>query len=517
MVDPGAGNGCIRLPAAGSAGAEYLYLALSAAGEETGSGIRGTYRVSGASQGAPAAVVAELRPPILGGFGPPLAPEEFHAMLRAEERAISADPGTRLFAGRSTASPRATAPPAVGHTRTFNVCSATSCSGSFAQVPATAQRVAERVAIYLDDTVPAGGYTASDLDAVAALFDDFLYPIDTIAFGRESDIDNNGVVLVLLTDQVNALTPKCSATGSVVLGYFFGSDLMPGRSGSNSGEIFYSLVPDPDNPECRITKEFANRVLAPTFIHEFQHMINFNQHALVRSSLSEDAWLNEGLSHYAEELGARQIPDELLSAPGSRFSQFIAGDLGNARRYLNDVEGNFLIEPGSSTGTLAERGANWLFVRWLADHFGTGGSSTALTRALVQTTRLGAANVTAATGVDFPSLVAQWQMANYLDDLSGFTPSNSRLQYLSWNFRRTFDSLHTVRPDTVADAPYPLVPDSARDGTYLRRGVLRAGSGRHLRIIQAAAAAPVELQLTDSIGNGFAASIVPRIGLVRVR
>lgn len=30
-----------------------------------------------------------------------------------------------------------------------------------------------------------------------------------------------------------------------------------------------------------------------------------------------------------------------------------------------------LTEPGNVDGTLADIGANWLFVRWLADHFST--------------------------------------------------------------------------------------------------------------------------------------------------
>ena len=99
-----------------------------------------------------------------------------------------------------------------------------------------------------------------DLADVGILFDDFLYPIDTTAFGRESDIDANGVVIVLLTHRVNALSPDCNAQGSVILGYFFGADLLPRSSnnpGSNEGEIFYGLVPDPDNTACDISRRHS--------------------------------------------------------------------------------------------------------------------------------------------------------------------------------------------------------------------------------------------------------------------
>jgi len=42
-----------------------------------------------------------------------------------------------------------------------------------------------------------------------------------------------------------------------------------------------------------------------TFIHEFQHMISFNQHVLVGNSVNgEVLWLNEGFSHYAKSWAA---------------------------------------------------------------------------------------------------------------------------------------------------------------------------------------------------------------------
>ena len=60
--------------------------------------------------------------------------------------------------------------------------------------------------------------------------------------------------------------------------------------------------------------------------------------------------------------------------------------------------------------------------------------------------------------------------------------------------------------------PYPLTPDSTRDGTYDHSGVLRAGSGRHVRIIQPAGSTEVSFVLT----NGTAATIPP-VGSCRYR
>ncbi|HEU4829669.1 MAG TPA: hypothetical protein VFT04_10770 [Gemmatimonadales bacterium] len=517
VLNPSDGGGCILIPAAGSGGAEYVYAAVATNGTESALGSSVGYRLTGSavlSANEVATATAQLPPqldPALDAFTRPKTREAFHGMLRARERALAGASGGILM-NLGSAGTSAVIPPTVGHERTFKVCETTSCS-DFVDVPATARYVGPKGAIYVDNTVPAGGYTQADLNQVGFLFDNYLYPIDTAAFGRESDLDNNGVVVVLLTDQVNALSGNCNAEGSVILGYFYGSDLLPGQEGSNAGEVFYGLVPDPNNAECTISLTYAQEYLAPTFIHEFQHMISFNQHVLIRNGASEDTWLNEGLSHFAEELGGRAIPDEHCS--GDCFTQFVVGDAGNAYRYLRDVEAHFLIEPGSSGGTLEERGANWLFVRWLADHFGV--DQNTLTRALVGTNRLGAANVAAVAGTPFATLVPEWQLANYLDNLPGFTPANPRLQYDSWNFRATFEAFNAQAPGTFP-RPYPLVPDSTLTGAYSRQGTLRAGSGRHLRVVQGSFADPVTLHLTDASSQTIGtSSAAPRIAIARIR
>ena len=157
-------------------------------------------------------------------------------------------------------------------------------------------------------------------------------PIDTTAFGRESDLDGNGVVIVLLTQHVNDLSPDCNTTGSIILGFFFGLDLLPGPGPghSNDGEIFYGAVPRQDMPNCSVVHEDGSRPsrCPAVFIHEFQHMISFNQHVLVRGGDAEETWLNEGLSHFAEELGGREVPDDFCPA----FDQ--CEDRVHRRRYF---------------------------------------------------------------------------------------------------------------------------------------------------------------------------------------
>jgi hypothetical protein len=508
IIDPTQAGACVRLPAAGS-GAAHLYVPLATAGQETQNGVSAPYVVMGGD--AATATSPALPSPALSAFAPRGAPERFHSMLRARERALSADPSQALF-NRSTQPTAAAVPPALNDKRTFNVCATDACN-SFVQTTATALAIGNRVAIFVDDGAPAGGYDATDLQQVKTLFDQYLYAIDTTAFGRESDIDGNGVVIVLLTPKVNALSPMCSHTGKIILGYFFGADLLSKSSsnpGSNEAEVFYGLVPDPNNADCMVEKTEATSRLPATFIHEFQHMISFNQHVLLRGGTAEDTWLNEGLSHFAEELGGRLVPDQECPVTGSCAAEFIEdGDIFNAFHYLASPEDFFLIEPGSSTGELEERGANWLFVRWLADHFATDSIlGTSFTNAVVATNQVGSANVAARTGVDFSTLVGEWQLANYLDDLPGFAAPSDRLRYKSWNFRQVAASMGQT---------YPLQPDSTDGVSYEHTGTLRAGSGKHILVVQPPGAGPVDLLVEGDAGIALPTVIQPRIALVRIR
>ena len=137
--------------------------------------------------------------------------------------------------------------------------------------------------IYLDNASPPNGYTQSDLDRLGSLFAAFLYPIDTTAFGRETDLDGNGAVVILLSPAVNHISGNCNQTHSVIEGFFFPDDLIPGSAGSNSGEIFYALVPDPTSSNCPITRTFALQDMGSTFLHEFQHMA---PHSLMSASIA---------------------------------------------------------------------------------------------------------------------------------------------------------------------------------------------------------------------------------------
>jgi hypothetical protein len=498
---------CLRL-AEGGTGGDYLYVAYSAASEETSAGTSAEYQLTGAAGTPPPVAVA--RPGTPAVRSPATSAQRFHDRIRALGQDLARNRPPPQKSSRVTPSVKA-APPVLGEERTFNVLRSVEVSGTepddYVQVAATARYVGTHAAIFLDDAAPVeGGYTEEDIEAIGSLFDDHLHPIDVNAFGDETDVNGDGVILVLLTDRVTRLA-GCTG-GSVVVGLFFAVDLFQDLVGSNNAEIFYGLVP---NTACGVDREYAIDRLPAVFIHEFQHMINYGQKVILRDGDAEDTWLDEGLSGFAEELGGRLVPaDRCLN--NDCLTQFQRDNFINAYNYLSQQSSAYLIGPRQPPLPLTQYGATWLFVRWLSDHFAdepTLGDD--LTRDLVQTTRTGADNVAGATGVPFDRLVGEWQLANYLDDHPDFQDltAGTRFGYGTWNLREVFASFQET---------YPIEPDVFAGEDYLRSGTLRAGSGHHLLVAQPASGAALDLRITGpDPAEALSSDVSPRTVILRLR
>ena len=514
-VDPTQTAGCAVFPAnpLGST-IEYLVVPQSATSIPDDSQ---AFKLGGNPLAAPPA----RRAPLAAVAGPSVA-QQFDLRLRLAEREFAAQVPRSL-----RAPPRAPAlvtPVDSGNVRTFKVCNTLSCdprkSSTLSSVTATALKVGTHIAIYVDNAAPQPGLSQADLDNLRIVFDTRLYETDTLAFGGESDIDNNGMVIVLMSGKVNAMVPaaQCATTGFVA-GFFFGADLIttPPFATGNGGEIFYSIVPDPAGTlSCLHTVAAVTQLVPVTFVHEFQHMISFNQHFLVRGNFPEDLWLNEGLSHYAEENGGRTfLPDT------GTFCRYVFGDLYNAAQYFTAPQSYVLVDT-TGIGGLANRGAYWLFVRYLVDQVGaTLGSADSVTRRLDMTALTGATNVSnAAGGTSFPTVLARWALANYVSDLPGFT-TPPELQYVTWKFRTDYQTMKnrcavffstSSLPDQL-----PLVPPIV-DGTSAQlAGVLHAGSGSYYRLQQTAGASAFTLLFSNSAGGALRTTLVPRLNVIRIQ
>src|SRR5713226_7081597 len=512
-IDPASDGGCVAVPANASTvdSAEYLLVPQSAA---PSFGASSPFALRAVTLGAaPMRLAQTLSPPA----GPPTPAVQFDGMLRrlgSEHAARAGAAAPRPLPGAARPLPAA-APPTLGSLRQFTVCAnAASCGApaDFKTVGARVRAVGAHVAIYVDTLAPTPGLDSADVDTLRQVFDTLLYPLDSANFGPVSDLDANGVVIALMTPVVNALTTKaaCSTSGYIA-GFFFPVDLDPTAPAfqTNSGEILYSIVPDPSaTVSCAHTSAEVKSGTPGTFAHEFQHMINFAQHTLIQhGSVSEEGWLDEGLSLYAEELTARRY---LQAGDTATFSRLAINAVSDAYQYLSATGASpLLIEVDQ--GTLAERGASWLFARYLVDQYGA-----AVAGKLDQTTLAGAANVAAQTGHRFDSTLTRWALANWVSDLPGFaTPVE--LTYTSWHFRtRTFPSLHQQDPIDFP-RPYPLVPTAGAGSAVSLSGTLRAGSGMYARALQAPGAPPFSLLFNGGGTAALPTQVVPRLNVIRIR
>jgi hypothetical protein len=376
----------------------------------------------------------------------------------------------------------ANALPAVGDTMVINVNAHQTCSQRIDR-RARVRRVSNR-AVFLEDTTnPAGGFTDADYQAFALAFDQLVHPTITTSFGAPTDIDENGRVLIIFTRAVNELTPAGSS--SFVSGFFYSRDLFPRRdtnqlsgcAGSNAAEILYMLAPDPTgtiNGNARPRDLLLERTVG-VLAHELQHLINASRrlHVLGATNWNEEFWLNEGLSHIAEELmfyattphepGQTITIGQLRNGVGqlARFNQY---QVSNASRYSDFLKNPEDASPLHGT-SLATRGASWAFLRYVADR--RGGDQSAFWRRLIDSDATGYSNLMSALGSSPLGWMHDWSVALYVDDL---TPVSTRFRQPSWHHRSILPALSSN------NGAYPLRIISMRQGDPVSVDLVAAGS-----------------------------------------
>lgn len=447
----------------------------------------------------------------------------FENAIRRRERKIAreARDGQRQQATVSTRSALGPRLQQVGETRTFRVLSSIpendNDDPTFETVTAAIRFVGQNILIYVDQQAPTGPNGLSDavLTQLGQWFDNDLYPLTVSTFGPESDIDNNDRVIILMTPVVNGLTPSndCSVA---VFGFFFGLDLFIDAPDSNEGEVFYSLVPDPQAEfGCARSVERVEESVPTVFVHEFQHMISFNHHVLINDGPDEEAWLDEGLSHMAEEVAARFYENKYGPPPPPRLFNdtaniFIAANLANSYSYLEDP-GRTSLTLFESTGSLEERGAAWLFLRWLADL-----NDETIFRQLVQNDMAGIANVEAIAGESFGTLFGDFALALWTDSIPGHSRSSVpvRNRFKSRNLRQIFARLNTVAPQQFPRV-YPLVLRPLPFGTTLQSSMY-AGATEYFLSASEAADPGVGFRFTRENGSALAAALRPQLGVFRM-
>lgn len=364
--------------------------------------------------------------------------EDLHHMLREKESEIyDADevlPPSRYVRFAT-----------LGSEKEFRVLNSFSNSSSYDTVTATLRYETEYFQFYVDNR-DADALTDSDLQELAEDFADVI-PTENEMFGTESDVNGDDKFAVLFTRTVNELG---GSAGGIVTGFFYAVDLFS-RSQyaiSNEMEVFYTFVPDPSGEfGSAISKSFAMSNILPTVLpHEYQHMISFNQHYFLNGGSAESGWLNEGLSHLAEDIYSLD-QSGYMTTTGNENPARVAV-------YLTNIS-NICFTCGTS---LSQRGGSYLFLRYLYEQAAQGflenvKSGTELIQELLNTSDRGVSNVvkriygSSASDDEFKTLLSRFSLAVYLSNTT--KTSDERYHFDGINLR----SAQSDNRGTVLNGP----------------------------------------------------------------
>ncbi|MFO1463767.1 MAG: hypothetical protein U1F66_08305 [bacterium] len=321
-----------------------------------------------------------------------------HERLRAAEQELEglepyspenagAGPVTKDFAASHTAC-------GGGRGIYFNVLSSLSNNNLYETVCGVEVRRSGGVIYYIDEAV-LNDLSANDLGGILNEFEAKI-PHERALFGSESDVDQSGSFSVLFSPAVNRLG---KSGGGFITGYFYGGDLYPRSTvqTSNEQEVLFLCVPDPSGRwNINLNKDFWSSNIAPSVLpHEYQHMISFNQHVLLRNDGAEEAWANEAISHFIEDLAPNGSLDHTGVENPSRVALYLVAP--EAAAFTTGI-------------SIAQRGGSYLFFRYLYEQaelrrYPGAANGPELLRKLLQSGTKGVPNIEQATGWSFRNLL----------------------------------------------------------------------------------------------------------------
>ena len=378
------------------------------------------------------------------------------------------------------------------------------------------------------------GQMNSYFQQVGQEFDTIMWPILTANFGNplaaDAQLSNTGKIIMVFTPKVNAMV------GGTVLGYVVNCDFnqVSQSPSSNVGEYFYAVVPTSSaaaysNPN---TKDSWLRLMRATIIHETKHITAFGTRLLTLGlPLEELAW-EEGMARTAEELYARTFYGTQAKANTGyvaslycdlRFNQLsnqqcfgrpllMLRAIDNLYNYFGNSEQlTPLGRPFGGEGTFY--GSAWSVERWANDLFGT--SESQFLKDWMVSPVTGVLNLEARNpGHSWDEMMGEWSLAMYLDDASGFSPTNPHLRFLSWNIPDLFAGMSTDVPGLYARAN-PFNPHLQSFGNFGPTNVDLVGGGVAYFEIAGAQSTRQLFEIRSFTGGDPPSTI--RVAIVRVQ
>ena len=336
--------------------------------------------------------------------------QRLHRILQSKPARLHVPPGYAY----------STVPPKLGDKRTFQISKGDT---TFTTITAEAIHVDKTTAFWLDrTTTPLASVKAAELQAVADGLAKTIVPRERIYFGKESDLDGDGLISILFSPLV----------ASSAVAYFSPCDLLdpkvvPSCKASNRMEVLYVTPPSALTPPYNTVNAMLELIA-----HELQHAIYFNRKYLLNNNVAmENPYITEGLSALAQDLSGYQAGNLYVVLATLKGIDLVAvPNLGSPSisSYLK----------GASDGVM--RGADYLLLRYMFDLAGGDSMDASGTpvdkggikwlRGYMDSKELGLDNFTTSTKLDLSKLGLQFWTAMALSNRgAGGKPINSDPRY----------------------------------------------------------------------------------------
>ena len=530
-----AGTGCLHLPGS-AAGGEYL-IGVASTSELPSSltpvSLSGTPGDPSVAATSPAAVArpgagtgsVSSRARIAGGAGAPPPPGRLEALAPLQEWTTGRrEAEARLRAGAKAelallGRPRAPAPQtrsparmAPGERVTLWVAPGGSCTPG-TQVQAVVRFIGTHT-VWLEDLAnPSGTFSDAEFEGLDTFYASRVEPVHDRYFGELSDVDLNGRILVLLTQEVN----KVVGLG----GYVTPTDLYPTTqcATSNHAEIFYVSAPnlggaDGGGPTSTSVLAGYRNLL----VHEITHLVQANAYVLGGSG-EKTIWEIEGGATLAEQLVAYDL-----------FGHGSGRNLGHAQVHQTEESrawywggwiadmASFFGWDGFGAGSGRVRGApeecTWIgteedgntgpcaggqvygvpsmLLRFVMDRWGEEypGGEAALMRRLVNSPSAGFSSLEEVSGSGIEQILAEFYIALWGDGRPSSPGS-------AWDWMASWD-LHDIFSRFPDD--YQLQPRNSSSQSLREDANIRGGSSLYVHWSPSGSLAPTSIRVTAPSG-----------------
>ena len=475
-----AASDCILLPS-GASGDRYRVTLLRSMTSGTAEDVvTATLKVTGVgvSQLVPMPSPIAMFEPLDGGIPGLDAPEirrgiriaeatsRFHNEMRDKEERLMREVGLENLVVASTRSgpARVVAQADSPSKITLDTSTGSDCTTS-AAAKKTALKIYETddLVFYQDSTQNATDpFTVANASKMASYYTTHSKQMIIDYFGKPSDIDNNGKVVVFVTPIV-----KDDVAAFVWSGDFFTTSSC---ASSNERELIYfnhDIIKSMDNGVHQALETLA---------HEMKHVVSiYNRIAASRragSSQYHPQWVEEGTAEIAGEMSARiawaSIGGPAVNAQVTRNSFVntagnivpenygIAIKLARTAWYLSGQPNGLVVTPTGAPDGASVYGSGWLFHRWLGDAHGNAASApkrdATLFRALNDSLAgQGSAGIAGELGVPFLDLLQQFAVAVTMHKA---TTASVPRDFTSYEFTTAAEIFCT--PNPLGVFPWPV-------------------------------------------------------------